>query len=100
MKTNFSFGIITKINLVPHEKYLQRILHMELAEWLVRGAPELVSGVRHPARSSTIMMSVIHLYKNSSCNSVASKQNFNVFLFTINGHFDSINATPVSAVHA
>ena len=45
-------------------------LHMELAEWLVRRALELVSRVRRSARSSS-MMRILHSNKNPSCNYVA-----------------------------
>ena len=43
---------------------------MELAEWLVRKALELVSRVQRSARSSS-MMHILHSYKNPSCNYVA-----------------------------
>ena len=57
-----------------HENTFMNVLytgsqHMELAEWLVRGVPELVSRVRRPGRSSS-MMHIIYSYKNPSCNCV------------------------------
>ena len=47
-------------------------MDMQLAEWLVRWAPELVSRVPRSAGPS-FMMHTIHSYKNLSCNYVSLK---------------------------
>ena len=66
-----SFSIIARIfTIATVSEYSNKTAHMELAEWLVRRALELVSRVRRSARSSS-MMRILHSYKNPSCNYVA-----------------------------
>ena len=66
-----SQSVINKSSSVTLRK--KKGLHMELAEWLMHWAAKLVSRVRCPTRSHS-MMHILHSYINLSCKLCGSKK--------------------------